>query len=79
LLSSERLFVELLQSFVDRGTMITNLEKAFDEFEWKAEQAGLVKGKLEVAKTMLDKGMDVAFVMEMTGLPKEQIEKFKNR
>jgi predicted transposase YdaD len=40
---------------------------AFDE--------GKMEGKLEIAKKMLEKGMDVNFIIETTGLNKGDIEK----
>lgn len=60
-------------------TMISNLEKAFENFEFNAEQKGIEQGKYEVAKTMLSKGMDVSFVAEMTGLTKAEIEKSRKQ
>ena len=56
-------------------TMISNLEKEFENFEFNAEQKGKIEGKSEVAKTMLEKGMDTSFIAELTGLTKEEVEK----
>jgi predicted transposase/invertase (TIGR01784 family) len=69
------------------SAMISNLEKAFEDFEFKAELKGIeagkakgkaegkAEGKLEVARVMLAKGVDISFIAEMTGLTKEAIEK----
>jgi predicted transposase/invertase (TIGR01784 family) len=61
--------------------MISNLEKAFEDFEFKAELKGEIKGKLEekseVAVRLLGKGMEISFITEVTGLPKEEIEKLQ--
>lgn len=51
--------------------MISNLEKAFENFEVNAEYKGILK----VARTMLEKGMEVSFIAEMTGLTKEEVER----
>jgi predicted transposase/invertase (TIGR01784 family) len=65
--------------------MISNLEKAFEDFEFNAEKRGIeqgiskgiAQGKFEVARTMLQKGMDISFIAEMTGLTKEEVEQSK--
>lgn len=59
--------------------MISNLEKAFENFEVNAELKGKVEGKVEVAQTMLEKGMEVSFIAEMTGLSKEEVEKARKK
>lgn len=47
----------------------------------KGEKMGLEKGErkkqLEIAKKMLEKNMDICDIQEITGLPKEEIEKLK--
>lgn len=40
----------------------------------EGESLGSFKGKLEVAKNMLTKGMDMATIAELTGLSTEQLE-----
>ncbi|MBP1990267.1 transposase [Paenibacillus eucommiae] len=69
--------------------MISNLEKAFEDFESKAELRGEIRGELrgelrgklegksEVAKTMLEKGMEVSLIVEMTGISKGEVEKIR--
>lgn len=41
----------------------------------EGEGIGRYNEKLKLAKNLLNKGMDVAFVIEVTGLSKEEIEK----
>jgi len=43
----------------------------------EGESLGKFKGKLEVAKNMLTKGMDIPAVAERTGLSTEQLEQLK--
>ena len=45
--------------------------------EWMEEglKEGSYKRNIEIAKTMLEKGMDKELISEVTGLPKEEIEK----
>ncbi len=40
----------------------------------KGEALGLQKGRIEIAKTMLSKGMDLNSIAEITGLSKEEIK-----
>lgn len=35
---------------------------------------GRAEGKLEMAERLFRRGMDLSFVMEVTGLPKEELE-----
>jgi predicted transposase/invertase (TIGR01784 family) len=46
--------------------------------EKKGEKKGILKGKLETAKAMLLKGIDVDFIIEITGLSKQDIEQLKH-
>ena len=41
--------------------------------EGKSE--GIIQDKIEIAKKMLAKEMDIALIIELTGLTKEEIEK----
>ena len=54
-----------------------------DSPAWYSEQKGKAEGKaeakLEVAKNLLNKGMDIEFVMEVTGLSREEIKALKKR
>ncbi len=39
------------------------------------EEAGLLKGRKEVAKTMLAEGLDIQLISKMTGLTEKEIKK----
>ena len=39
--------------------------------QWKQE--GLQQGRLEIARSMLKKGLNTQVIMEVTGLTKEQV------
>ena len=54
-------------------TNILNTCRAEGEAKGKAE--GLVEGKIEVARAMKAKGLDIALISELTGLPEEEIRK----
>jgi len=45
--------------------------------EQKGEQKGILKGKLEVAQALLQKGSEPAFVAEVTGLSMDQIQQLQ--
>jgi len=55
--------------------MISNLEKLFQNFEYDAEQKGVIQGMELAAQRMLEKGMDISAIVEVTGLTKEKIDK----
>jgi len=54
--------------------MMTDVVKviARDEYE-----KGKIEGKIEVARSMLARGLDERTIAEVTGLTKEQIEKLR--
>jgi predicted transposase/invertase (TIGR01784 family) len=52
-----------------------NLKNSFDT----AREEGEMKGKVEVAKKLINKGFDISEIIEITGLTKEKIEKIINR
>ena len=58
--------------------MITGADKLRKEGRKEGIVKGIKKGKLEAAKKMLLKGMDVIDISDITGLPEEQIEKIKH-
>ncbi len=39
---------------------------------------GKIEGKIEDAKKMLEKGLEIHLISEITGLTKEEIEDLKN-
>jgi predicted transposase/invertase (TIGR01784 family) len=43
-----------------------------------AFEKGENKGKIEIAKKMLNKGIDILLIVEMTGLTEKQINDLKN-
>jgi predicted transposase/invertase (TIGR01784 family) len=45
----------------------------------EGEQKGKELGKLEVAKNLLNKGMNVLEILEVTGLPESEIAKLKEQ
>jgi predicted transposase/invertase (TIGR01784 family) len=52
------------------------------DIEAKCEYAfedGEAKGKAEIAKNLLAKGLDASFISEVTGLPVTEIEKLSGR
>ncbi len=44
-----------------------------------ARDEGFEEGKIDIAKKMIAKSMDISFVVEMTGLSEEQILKLKSK
>jgi predicted transposase/invertase (TIGR01784 family) len=43
-----------------------------------AREEGELKGKMEVAASMLKKGLDIAFISEITGLESQQLKSLQN-
>ena len=84
----DELITELAQSRED-GIMEFKIakvfEKFYDEAESKGMEQGLQQGKVQgieigmeqVASKMLDKGLDVDTIIEVTGLSKARIERLK--
>ncbi len=44
-----------------------------------AKEEGRIEGKIEDALKMLEKGLDILLISEITGLPQEQIEKIRDK
>ncbi len=61
--------------------MVYNLANTIDEMKKKAEvtgmEKGIEKGKIEVAKSALEKGADIDFVIKITGLDEWVVKKLK--
>jgi len=55
------------------------LANVFDKVEAKATQRGMQKGKREVAKKMLDTGIDTTIIAKVTGLKKTEINQLKRK
>lgn len=47
--------------------------------EKRGEQRGIITGKLETAFSMLEKGLDLSFIKDVTGLTDSQIEEYANK
>ena len=58
--------------------LVTALKKERKEIFEKGKMEGKTEGKIEVAKGMLSKGMQISLIAEITALPKEQIEQLKS-
>jgi len=56
-------------------SLTENIRKEKEQDIQNAELKGLEKGKLEIAKSMKIKGLDIQLIHELTQLTKEQIEK----
>ena len=71
--------IELNNTYTDMLTweeddkLIRESEKLYARDE--GMKKGIEKGKIETAKKMLEKGTDIIFISEVTGLSLEQIEK----
>jgi predicted transposase/invertase (TIGR01784 family) len=57
--------------------MVYNLANTIDGMKKKAEVTGIEKGKIEVAKSALEKGADIDFVIKITGLDEDVVKKLK--
>ncbi len=61
--------------------MVYNLANTIEEMKKKAEvtgiEKGIEKGKIEVAKSALEKGADIDFVIKITGLDEWVVKKLK--
>jgi predicted transposase/invertase (TIGR01784 family) len=52
-------------------------EKWLNEGEEKGVEKGVEKRNIEIAKMMLEKGLDIPLIMDITGLTREEIMKLK--
>ena len=48
------------------------------EGEQKGKQEGLLEGRIEAAKAMLAKGMEMSLISEITNLPEAQLLQLKD-
>ena len=60
-----------------REGIAEGMEKGMKQGMEKGMEKGLEQRSLEIARKMLAKGMDVASVMEITGLSAEQMQQLK--
>lgn len=65
------LYEDRRASLLDKVSALENAERKGLQ---KGLQQGLEKGKKETAKNLLDKGLDIEFVSEVTGLSIDEIK-----
>ncbi len=57
---------------------LESMKEHFAKVRYEGMQEGERKGKLEIAQTMLVKGLEVNFIAEITGLSIGEIEQIEN-
>ena len=57
--------------------MITNVERILKKSWEEAENTGVKKRNIEIARQMLSKDEPIENIMEYTGLSEEELEKLK--
>ncbi len=50
------------------------LEYVKEQAEEKGREEGLAEGKRETAKNLLNKGLDISFISEVTGISENEIQ-----
>ena len=73
------LYEDRRASLLDKVSALENaerkgLQKGLQQGLEKGLEQGLEKGKKETAKNLLDKGLDIEFVSEVTGLSIDEIK-----
>ncbi len=68
----------LEQVYLTQEEVKTMLVTALKKERKEIFEKGKTEGKVEVAKGMLSKGMQISLISEITALPKEQIEQLKS-
>ncbi|MFB3040756.1 MAG: Rpn family recombination-promoting nuclease/putative transposase [Candidatus Poribacteria bacterium] len=66
------------QVYLTQEEVKTMLVTALKKERKEIFEKGKTEGKMEVAKGMLSKGMQISLISEITALPKEQIEQLKS-
>ncbi len=61
-----------------QDTFKKGLKEGLDEGREEGRKEGIRQDKIETAKKMLSKGLDVVFIAEITGLLAEEIQKLKS-
>lgn len=74
-LSTNMLNEDELNKYMEENKMILNPVERY--FTNKGREEGNENGKLDVAENMLKKGFPIEEIIELTGLPKEEILKIK--
>ena len=80
--TKSKLVDETLKQTHDNDVVALYFEKSKEELEKntlivEAEQKGIKNEKINIAKNMLKKGMNIEDIIDITGLTKEEIEKLK--
>jgi len=57
---------------------LESLEEHLSKIRYEGKIEGKIEGKLEIVKAMLVKGVDIDFILEVTGLSKEELEQLKH-
>ena len=70
-------FFTIIRSEHHEGVLY--METVADALRKEGWIKGKVEGRVEVAKKMLERGMIVELIHELTGLPLEQIEKLRKK
>ncbi len=72
---------EFIQNRIREYAMIDGYKEGYDEGTKKGIEEGIKKGSLnkqkQIAKNLLEKGIDINIISSSTGLSKEEIEKLK--
>ena len=71
----ERMDQKQLNYEARRDGKLEGIEEGIKKGIKEGEKAGILKAKKEYAKKMLEKGIDLSVIMEITGLSKEEILK----
>ncbi len=65
------------QDYEDSLKYYRDLKNSLDTAKEEAFEEGVEKGKAEVAKNLLEQGLDMTVIINATGLTKEEIERMK--
>lgn len=78
---------QLIQELKEKGVSIMGLQKNLEAIKQKGIEEGVVKGRAEgikegieqVAKRLIDMGLDNSAIAAATGLPEDKIEQLRNQ
>jgi len=73
----EDIFMTTAQKLEEKGLEEGRMEGRIEGIQ-PGEQRGIEKGKLDVARMMLQNGLDRNTVMKMTGLPAEELAQIRH-
>jgi predicted transposase/invertase (TIGR01784 family) len=66
---------EQIRSYEDSLKYYQDMKNSLDTAKEEGIEKGVEKGKLEIARKALSKGMSLEDIMDLTGLTREQVEK----